>query len=191
MNHARARHVSPARTATGDRTEGTDVTTKRFGVAARVRRLALLTALASATTAVLITPAVARPGTLAHRTAHHTKVETRSGKLGVHLTNAHGRTLYMFAADTRHRSHCRGTCATYWPPLITGGAPIAGGAAKAAKLSTIQRRDGSRQVTYAGHPLYLYLGDTKAGQTDGQGSLAFGARWWMLAPSGKVIKKTG
>lgn len=96
----------------------------------------------------------------------------------------------MFGADTRHRSHCRGTCATYWPPLITVGAPTAAGAAKSAKLGTIRRRDGSRQVTYAGHPLYLYLGDSKAGQTNGQGSLAFGARWWILAPSGKAIKKT-
>lgn len=156
----------------------------------RIRRTAILVTVAAAVMTALTLPAVAHPLTDAHHRVQHTKVETRRGKLGVHLTTAHGRTLYMFAADTRHRSHCRGTCATYWPPLTTGGAPTAGGAAKAAKLGTIRRRDGSRQVTYAGHPLYLYLGDTKAGQTNGQGSLAFGARWWLVAPSGKAITKT-
>lgn len=121
----------------------------------------------------------------------HTRVSTRNGKLGVHLTTAHGRTLYMFAADTRRRSHCRRVCAEFWPPLTTSGAPTARRAAKASKLGTIRRRDGTRQVTYAGHPLYLYAGDATAGQTNGQGILAFGARWWMLAPSGRRITKTG
>ena len=163
---------------------------QRFSMAHRTWRIALIAALVSTVTATLATTAVATPATVGHRIVQHAKVETRRGKLGVHLTNAHGRTLYMFAADTRHRSHCRGTCARFWPPFTTVGAPTAGRAAKAAKLATIRRRDGSRQVTYAGHPLYLYLGDSKAGQTNGQGSLAFGARWWILAPSGKPITKT-
>lgn len=166
------------------------MTSRPFSLTSQLRRTVVLVAVAVAVMTALTLPALAHSAVSGHRSAQHTKVETRRGKLGVHLTNAHGRTLYMFAADTRHRSHCRGTCATYWPPLLTGGAPVAGGAAKAAKLGTIRRRDGSRQVTYAGHPLYLYLGDTKAGQTNGQGSLAFGARWWLVAPSGKAITKT-
>lgn len=164
---------------------------RRRGMTHRMWRIAMVAALASIVPAALSAPAVATPATADHRAVQRTKVETRHGKLGVHLTTAHGRTLYMFAADTRHRSHCRAACAQYWPPLTTVGAPTAGGAAKAAKLGTIRRRDGSRQVTYAGHPLYLYVGDTKAGQTTGQGSLAFGARWWVLAPSGKPITKAG
>lgn len=167
------------------------MTSRRSSTIDRAWRIATLAALAAVVTAASSVPALAQPTAVGHRTVQHTKVETRKGKLGVHLTTAHGRTLYMFAADSRHRSHCRGTCATYWPPLATVGAPIAGGAAKAGKLGTIRRRDGSRQVTYAGHPVYMYVGDTKAGQTTGQGSLAFGARWWILAPSGKSIMKTG
>lgn len=115
------------------------------------------------------------------------RVETHSGPLGTYLTDGSGRTLYMFAADGRSASHCMGSCATYWPPLTTKGAPAAAGSAKAADLGTIARSGGTRQVTYAGHPLYYYIGDHQAGDTSGQGSTGSGAKWWVLAPSGKPI----
>ena len=80
-----------------------------------------------------------------------------------------GRTLYLFEKDKRGHSACSGTCTTYWPPLITHGKPIAGRGAKSSLLGTIRRANGSRQVTYAGHALYRYVRDTKAGQTNGEG----------------------
>jgi predicted lipoprotein with Yx(FWY)xxD motif len=112
---------------------------------------------------------------------------TSAGSLGDHLTNAAGRSLYMFASDTAKKSTCTGACASAWPPLLTHGSPKAGHGASAAKLGTITRPDGTHQVTYAGHPLYTFADDTAAGQTNGQGSNGFGAKWWVLAPSGTVI----
>ena len=115
------------------------------------------------------------------------RVGTRNGPLGTYLTDGAGRTLYMFAADTASSSHCTGSCATYWPPLTTTGATAAAGSARASDLATIARPGGARQVSYAGHPLYYYVGDRHAGDTTGQASTGSGARWWVLAPSGKPI----
>jgi len=120
--------------------------------------------------------------------AQGAKVGTRSGDLGTYLTDGAGRTLYLFAADKTKKSTCTGACAASWPPLITKGKPTAQGKAKAGKLGTSKRADGSRQVTYGGHPLYYYAGDSSAGQTNGQGSTAYGARWWVVSPAGKAIK---
>lgn len=99
-------------------------------------------------------------------------------------------TLYMFASDHGKASTCYGACATVWPPLITTGAPKAQGGALAAKLGTIKRTDGTLQVTYAGHPLYYYTPDTTEADATGQGSTSFGAPWWVLSPTGAVIKKS-
>jgi predicted lipoprotein with Yx(FWY)xxD motif len=62
---------------------------------------------------------------------------------------------------------------------------------KQSLLGRIKRANGSQQVTYAGHPLYLYVGDSKPGQTNGEGSQEFGAGWDVLAPSGKKIESDG
>ena len=86
------------------------------------------------------------------------------------------------------RSACSGTCATYWPPLLTRGKPTARARREASLLGTIRRADGTTQVTYAGHPLYRYLPDTKPGQTNGQDSHDFGAGWYVLSPAGKKIE---
>jgi predicted lipoprotein with Yx(FWY)xxD motif len=114
-------------------------------------------------------------------------VETHSGAMGTFLTDAAGRSLYLFDADKGRTSACSGNCATYWPPLLTGGAPKASGSAVTAKLGTTTRSDGTKQVTYNGHPLYTYAADTAAGATSGQGSDNFGAKWWLVAPSGQAI----
>jgi predicted lipoprotein with Yx(FWY)xxD motif len=95
-----------------------------------------------------------------------------------------GRTLYLFEADKSPKSTCSGACAAAWPPLTTSGSATAGSGIKSAKLTTSKRSDGKLQVVYAGHPLYYYAGDTKAGQTKGQGLDQFGAEWYTLAPSG-------
>jgi predicted lipoprotein with Yx(FWY)xxD motif len=86
-------------------------------------------------------------------------------------------------------SACSGDCAHDWPPLTTAGMPTAGGAAKASLLGTIKRADGTREVTYAGHPLYYFAGDSAPKQTNGQGSDSFGSPWWVVSPAGQAIQK--
>jgi predicted lipoprotein with Yx(FWY)xxD motif len=117
----------------------------------------------------------------------HAVVKTRHGRLGTYLVDGRGRTLYLFQKDTSPRSRCSAVCAQAWPPLTTREKPEAEGGAKATLLSTSKRADGSRQVVYRGHPVYRYEPDTAAGQTRGQGVNAFGALWYVMAPSGRAI----
>jgi predicted lipoprotein with Yx(FWY)xxD motif len=91
------------------------------------------------------------------------------------LTNASGRTLYWFVPDTPSRSACYGECAAYWPPVT--GSPQAGPGVALSKLGTIRRTDGSLQVTYDGHPLYTYIGDTGPGQASGNDINLNGGLW--------------
>src|SRR5262249_21920189 len=88
-------------------------------------------------------------------------------------------------------SACSGACASLWPPVTTGGSPTASGSAKASDLGTITRSDGAKQVTYDGHPLYYYAGDSSSGQTNGQGTDSFGAKWWLVAPGGTSRTRSG
>jgi predicted lipoprotein with Yx(FWY)xxD motif len=114
------------------------------------------------------------------------KVSTASSSLGTVLVDSQGRTLYLFKADQGTKSACSGACASAWPPLRVSGKPTVGGGATAAKLGTTQRSDGKPEVTYNGHPLYTYTGDSKPGDVNGQGLTAFGAAWFALSPSGSA-----
>jgi predicted lipoprotein with Yx(FWY)xxD motif len=116
-------------------------------------------------------------------------VKTASGELGTFLVDAKGRTLYLWEADKGSKSTCNGACAEAWPPLTTSGDAKAAGQAKSSLLGTTKRADGSTEVTYAGHPLYYYVGDRKPGDTTGQASDGFGAEWYVLSPSGSKIDK--
>lgn len=107
--------------------------------------------------------------------------------LGSVLVDTTGRTLYLFRGDVGTKSACTGACAAAWPPLHAHGKPTVGGGARASLISTAKRSDGTEQVTYNGHPLYLFVMDRKAGQTTGQGSTAFGAPWYVLSPAGDQI----
>jgi len=98
------------------------------------------------------------------------------------LTNAQGFTLYWFALDTPARSACYGTCAGYWPPVTVTGTPSAGPGVT-GKLSTIRRSDGNTQVTYNGHPLYTYVGDTAPGQAFGNNLNLNGGPWHQMTVS--------
>jgi predicted lipoprotein with Yx(FWY)xxD motif len=118
----------------------------------------------------------------------HAVVKTRHGRLGTFLVDGSGRTLYRFLRDTGRKSRCTGACASFWPPVTTSERPEAEGGAKASMLGTSRRSNGVKQVTYGGRPLYRYSGDGKPGQTSGQGLSAFGARWYVVSPSGSVIK---
>jgi predicted lipoprotein with Yx(FWY)xxD motif len=114
-------------------------------------------------------------------------VDVTSSALGTILVDSQGKTLYLFRADTGTKSACTGACAAAWPPLVTTAKPTAGGGVKGSLLGSSKRADGTEQVTYGGHPLYLFTGDTASGQTNGQGSTAFGAPWYALDPAGKQI----
>jgi len=107
--------------------------------------------------------------------------------LGVTLVNAHGHTIYLFKKDKGTKSACFGACASAWPPVRTSGKPTVGGGAKASLVGTTKRSDGKPQVTYNGHPLYLFQGDKKRGDTNGQGITAFGAAWFGVSPAGNQI----
>jgi len=136
----------------------------------------------------VLTAAVAGLSRAAAATQSSTTVSTATSKLGRILADSRGRTLYLFENDKRGHSACAGACATYWPPLLTRGKPTAARAAKQALLGTTRRADGTTQVTYAGHPLYRFLQDTKPGQTTGQDLHDFGAGWYVLAPAGTKIE---
>ena len=93
------------------------------------------------------------------------------------LTNASGRTLYLFVPDTPSRSNCNSSCAAYWPPVT--GDPVAGRGVT-GRLGTIKRSDGSTQATYNGHPLYTYVGDSAPGQANGNGLNLNGGLWYEV-----------
>jgi predicted lipoprotein with Yx(FWY)xxD motif len=116
-------------------------------------------------------------------------VSVASTGLGNILVDSKGRALYLWEKDSGTKSACSGECATAWPPLRTSGKPTAGSGAKASLLGTTKRSDGQPQVTYAGHPLYGYQGDTEAGDTTGQGSTGFGAPWYVVSATGNEITK--
>ena len=115
-------------------------------------------------------------------------VSTKTSSLGTFLVDGQGRTLYLWDADHGPRSTCTAACAQAWPPLTTTGTPKASGAVKSSLLGTATRPDGSREVTYAGHPLYTYAGDTKPGQVTGEGSDSFGAPWWTVTTAGRALQ---
>jgi predicted lipoprotein with Yx(FWY)xxD motif len=108
--------------------------------------------------------------------------------LGRILVDSHGRTLYLWAHDRRRVSTCYGGCARYWPALVTRGKPRATSGARSALLGTSRRRDGRLQVTYHGHPLYYFAGDTSAGQTTGEGLTDFGGRWYAVSAAGTAVQ---
>ena len=115
-------------------------------------------------------------------------ITAKSSSLGTFLVDAKGRTLYLWDADKGAMSTCNGACAADWPPLTTKVTPKAGTGVKASLLGTSKRSDGTLEVTYAGHPLYYFAGDTSAGQTTGQGSGSFGAPWWVVSPAGSALQ---
>lgn len=96
--------------------------------------------------------------------------------MGPHLVAANGMTLYEYNKDTADVSNCTGGCATAWPPYTVSAeqaASLGGGVNVTGKIGTMTRADGTLQVTYDNLPLYFFSGDTKAGDTNGQGVNGF------------------
>ena len=152
------------------------VLTRTFALLAMMSALGLIGFLAAGS--------IARSATGTNAT-----LSLRKTKLGLILVNSRGHTLYLFAKDSNGKSACYGSCASFWPPLLRRGRPTAGPGVKASLLGTTRRRNGSLQVTYNRHPLYSYLLDKQAGQTNGEGSLKFGARWWTVSAKGTAVRR--
>jgi predicted lipoprotein with Yx(FWY)xxD motif len=116
-----------------------------------------------------------------------TVITTATSSAGTFLTSSSGRAIYLWVKDTGDMSQCSGACAGAWPPVTATGSVTAAGSAKPSDLGTITRSDGTKQVTYDGHPLYFFSGDPGAGTATGQGSDSFGAKWWLVAPTGSDV----
>jgi len=114
-------------------------------------------------------------------------ISTAKGPDGIHLTGESGKALYLWVADTSDKSVCSGACAQAWPPVIAKSTPKAAGGVVSSDLGTTSRSNGTKQVTYKGHPLYYYVGDSHSGTITGQGSDSFGAKWWLITPKGMAI----
>ena len=115
-------------------------------------------------------------------------IKTTSNDLGTILVDGEGKTLYLFEGDTGSKSMCSGGCAGAWPPVTTEGDPQAGSGVTASMLGTTKRDDGATQVTYGGHPLYYYYGDTSPRPTTGQGLDDYDAEWYVLGADGKKVE---
>ena len=116
-------------------------------------------------------------------------LSVKTASMGQFLTDGSGKALYLFEADKTSQSTCSGACAGAWPPFTTAASVTASSGVDQSKIGTTTRSDGSKQVTYNGHPLYYFIGDVGAGTTNGQGKNAFGAEWYVVSPSGDKIEK--
>jgi predicted lipoprotein with Yx(FWY)xxD motif len=158
-----------------------------------------ITFLASATALVLAALVAAACGSSpgSNATGSSAPPKTASGQsatvgvaneiLGKILVNSQGHTLYLFQRDSGTKSTCTAACAIDWPPLRAPGKPTVGGGANASIVETSARSDGTPQVTYNGHPLYLFSGDQSPADTNGQGVNAFGGLWYALSSSGNEV----
>jgi predicted lipoprotein with Yx(FWY)xxD motif len=133
--------------------------------------------------------ASAQPSSVRAPQAGHAKralVKLRKTSYGKVLVDSGGRTLYLYTPDSHGKSVCYGQCASYWPPLLSAGKPRAGTGVKASLLGVTMRTDGKHQVTYAGHPLYLFAQDSKPGQTNGEDVQGI---WYVVSAAGKQVEK--
>ena len=156
-------------------------------VATREPMMQIVVALALAGLLVigfLVAGSVARSATRSNGSVSLAKT-----KLGMILVNSNGRTLYMFGKDRNGKSACSGSCAKFWPPYLKRGKLTAGSGVKASLLGTARRSNGSMQVTYNKHPLYTFALDKKAGQTNGEGNVAFGGKWDAVSARGTAVVK--
>jgi predicted lipoprotein with Yx(FWY)xxD motif len=139
----------------------------------------------SAATPASSSPAAASSGNAAASSS--LIISTASSSAGPVLINGTGRAVYVWAKDAKDMSACTGACASAWPPVQPTGTVTAALSAASSDLGTITRSDGTKQVTYDGHPLYYFSGDSGSGQANGQGSDSFGAKWWLVTPSGAEV----
>src|SRR4051794_21624422 len=141
--------------------------------------VAVVTGAAVAAAASTTTAAKAKSPTL----------KLRKTGLGKILVDSKGRTLYEFGHDKKNKSRCSGQCAANWPPSTSPAKPTVAKGIDKSKLKVIKRGDGSRQLSYNGHPLYRFIADGKPGDTNGENVTAFGGTWDVLSKTGAIVTK--
>jgi len=163
----------------------------RFLFTGAVAAMALIAAACGSTqSAATTSPAAASPSPAAQPSPASTGATiavASNAKYGSILVDGKGMTVYLFVADKTTASTCYTTCAQFWPPVLTTGAPQAGAGATSSLLGTTTRTDGKVEVTYAGHPLYYFANDKASGDTTGQAVDGFGGLWWVVSASGAAI----
>lgn len=150
-----------------------------------MRRVLLLAVLASI--AVLIS---SLPAATAATRAGGTQIDLHGSRLGKILVNSGGLTIYVFTADTRNQDNCQSKphCTLSWAPVLTNGKPVAGAGVRQSLLGTTMLKSGKLQVTYNGHPLYTYIGDTQKHDTSYVNFPQFGGNWRAINAAGKEVK---
>ena len=169
---------------------------KRLFLLAAVPVVAVIAgACGSSTKSATSAPAATTPSTstAAPTPSAGTKVSVASvDGLGPVLVNAQGKVLYIFVPDNAKKVTCVGGCAAVWPPLkLSGSKAVGSGSVKDSLLGADPDPSGGKVVTYAGWPLYTYVADTGPGMATGQAKNLNGGLWYVISPSGTVIKKTG
>ena len=140
-------------------------------------------ALATVTLAAALGPAA-----MSSASADRGTVAAGSSRFGRILYDGRGFVLYAFTKDPRRRSACSGACAAAWPPYLVTKAPKAGVGVKPSLLGSIRRANGTMQVTYAGRPLYYYIGDRVPRQILCQNVSEFGGLWLVARPNGTLVR---
>jgi len=136
----------------------------------------------------VVAAAVLAPAAMTERSASRPALTARSSSFGKVLFDGRGFVLYAFTRD-RRTSRCYGDCAKAWPSYFAPkGSLVVGRGVKRSLLGTVKRRNGRRQVTYAGKPLYYYVGDRRPGQILCQDVVEYGGRWLIVRPSGKLVR---
>jgi predicted lipoprotein with Yx(FWY)xxD motif len=140
-----------------------------------------------ALTAVVLA-AVLPPAAMSGASADRRTLTAHSSRFGQVLFDGKGFILYAFTKDPRGRSACYGACAAAWPPYLVPSGPRAGAGVKSKLLGTTRRKDGKLQVTYAGRPLYYYVGDRSPYEIRCQNVDEFGGLWLVQRPSGTLVR---
>lgn len=153
-----------------------------------MRRMRYVTAVL-VTGGVLATASAAAAAKSPEKTSSTTVLQFKASKYGMLLEDKAGRTLYGLTADKPNKSTCKGSCTTYWPPLIAKGKLVAGKGVHKAWLKDFSRSKSTHQVEYHGIPLYSYVGDTGHGQVNGFGVKEYGGTWYPVSTAGKLTKK--
>jgi predicted lipoprotein with Yx(FWY)xxD motif len=130
---------------------------------------------------------IADPGPARESARKHTRVVLHGSAFGRMLFDSKRQAIYVFQRDRRNKTNCYGECAEAWPPVFTEGRPTAGKGVSASRLGTIRRRDGRRQVTYAGRPLYYYAHEGP-GEVECHNVYLNGGFWWAIGPDGKRLR---
>ena len=157
------------------RTQAQTSAAARLGRTTRMAGMVVLTAVLGVTGFLAASAFAGGAGSHANAT-----LSLRPTNLGQILVSSRGRTLYLFMKDVNSKSTCSGSCAEYWPPLMKAGKVTVGPGVKRALVGVTKRADGRLQLTYKKHPLYTFALDKSAGQTKGQGSSNFGAKWYAV-----------